>query len=365
MKKTTKLLIVVGARPNFIKVAPLMEEIRKHKDYSAILVHTGQHYDFEMSQVFFQDLNIPKPDFNLSVGSGSHAVQTAEVMIRIEPVLLREKPDAVILIGDVNSTVAVALVAAKLKIPIAHIESGLRSYDKTIPEEVNRVLSDHLSLVLFCPTVTAVENLKKEGITKDVYNVGDIMYDAFLKNIEVAQKKSRILSQLKLPAKKYILSTVHRPANSDNLENLTKILKALEESRERIIFPIHPRTENQVKKTKIKNLSNIQFIKPVSYLDMIVLEKNASKILTDSGGVQKEAYFAKTPCITLRDKTEWVETVNDGWNILVGVNEEKIMKAIKSFNPSGKQKKNYGNGKSAEKIIRVLKRKAAYSGNIK
>ena len=391
-----KLLIIVGARPNFIKVAPLIEEIKRHNrltksssnlvtkslnnQITYTLVHTGQHYDYEMSQIFFQDLKIPKPDYNLGVGlapyhakgfgvgSSSHAWQTAKIMERLEPVILRERPNLVIVVGDVNSTLAGALVSAKLHIPVVHIEAGLRSFDKTMPEEINRVLTDHISDILFCPTKTAVENLKKEGIGRKlpiIINVGDIMYDTFLKGIKIAEKKSKILNKLKLKPKEYFLLTLHRPNNVDNPERLKKILEAINESGKKIIFPVHPRTKAQLSKlfkqvkqlkslNKLNKLKNLLLIRPVGYLDMLYLEKNAKKILTDSGGVQKEAYFAKVPCITLRDRTEWVETVDDSWNILVDTNKNKILKAIKKFNPRRQQHKYFGNGKTAKEIVEII-----------
>jgi len=363
MRKKIKIFIIGGTRPNFIKIAPLMEEIKKHKQIKPVLVHTGQHYNFRMSKLFFQELKIPKPDYNLGVGSGSHSWQTAKIMEKAEPVILKEKPNLVIVVGDVNSTLAGALTAAKLNIPVAHIEAGLRSYDKTMPEEINRTLTDHVSDFLFCPTKTAVENLKKEGIRKGIYNVGDITYDAFLKNIKIAGKTPRkhnglfsdseeILEKLKL--KNYLLLTLHRPSNTDNLKNLKKILEAINKNREKIIFPVHPRTEKQLKKIEIRNLK-LKIIPPVSFLNMLRLEKNAKKIITDSGGIQKEAYWLKIPCITLRDTTEWVETVKSGWNILVGNDEKKIINTIKKFNPQHRKHYNYfGNGKTAQKIIRVL-----------
>ena len=353
MKKEFKILIVVGARPNFVKVSPLLEEIKKYRQIKPILVHTGQHYDFEMSQVFFQDLKIPKPDYNLGVGSGSHAYQTAEIMKRLEPVILKEKPDLVIVVGDVNSTLAGALTAAKLHIPVAHIEAGLRSYDKFMPEEINRLLTDHISQLLFCPTKTAVENLKKEGIKKGIYNVGDIMYDIFKSKIK--NQKSKILQKLELKPKSYLLLTIHRPSNVDNLENLKNILEAIKESNEKIIFPAHPRTKKQLKKLKLK-IENwkLKIIAPQGYVDMLCLEKNTKKILTDSGGVQKEAYWSRIPCLTLRKETEWVETVKSGWNKLVNRNKNKIIQTINFFQPQKKQPQYFGSGKASQKILQIL-----------
>lgn len=347
-----KILTVVGARPNFIKVAPLFEEFKRYKDIEPILVHTAQHYDYEMSQIFFRELRIPKPDYNLGVGSGTHAWQTAKIIEKLEPVILKEKPALVIVVGDVNSTLAGALVAAKLNIPIAHIEAGLRSYDKTMPEEINRVLTDHLSDFLFCPTKTAVENLKKEGITRGVYKVGDIMLDT-LKSSKLKTRDLKVLKRLKLKPKSYILLTVHRPQNVDNLENLKKIIAAVQESGEKIIFPLHPRTKKQLRKLESRNLK-LEIIPPVGYLDMLILEKNAKKILTDSGGIQKEAYWLKVSCITLRNETEWVETVESGCNILVGCDRNRILKAIKHFESNKKCYGFFSKGSCTPKIIKII-----------
>jgi len=253
MEKKNKILCIVGTRPNFVKIAPLFEEFKKYKEIKPILVHTGQHYDYEMSQIFFQELKIPKPNYNLEVGSGSHSWQTAKTMEKLEVVIIKEKPNLIIVVGDVNSTLAGALVATKLHIPIAHIEAGTRTFDKKMPEEVNRILTDHVSDILFCPTKTSLENLKKEGIGKGVCNVGDIMHDAFLKGFKIAKEKSKILEELKLEFKKYLLLTLHRSANVDNLDNLKKIIEAIDKSGELVIFPIHPRTKKTIKKNQYKN----------------------------------------------------------------------------------------------------------------
>lgn len=354
-----KIITIVGTRPNFIKVAPLLEELKLYKNIHSILVHTGQHYDYKMSRAFFQDLRLPQPNYHLGVGSGLHADQTARTMLKLEPVLLKERPDWVIVVGDVNSTLAGALVAAKLQIPIAHIEAGLRSYDRNMPEEINRVLTDHLSKLLFCPTKTAVENLHKEGIKKGIYLVGDIMYDALVNNIKVAEKKSKILNILKLKPKEYILLTVHRPHNADNPENLKKILEAIKTTGKKTVFPIHPRTKKMIKDFVPENkyYKNIVFTEPVGYIDMLVLEKNAEKILTDSGGVQKEAYWFKIPCITLRNTTEWIETIEAGLNVLVGADKKKIINAINKLPSTAncKSQKIYGKGNTAKLIIEIIK----------
>jgi UDP-N-acetylglucosamine 2-epimerase (non-hydrolysing) len=290
------------------------------------------------------------------VGSRSHACQTAKIMDKLEGVVLRERPDNIVVLGDVNSTLAGALVAAKLNIPVAHIEAGLRSYNKIMPEEINRLLTDHISRFLFCPTDNAVRNLTKEGIEKGVYNVGDIMYDNLI-NSESKIRNSKLLDKLKLKPRQYLLLTVHRAANTDDLANLRGIITAIGKSGEKVIFPIHPRTKKQLKKIKLPKFDNLEVIKPVNYLDMLVLEKNARKILTDSGGVQKEAYWLKVPCITLRNETEWVETIKSGWNILVGANEDKILKAIRKFDPRGKRKKYFGRGNTAKRIVKFLNEK--------
>jgi len=351
-----KVLIIVGARPNFIKITPLFKEFNRYNSIKLILVHTGQHYDFEMSQIFFKDFKIPKPNYNLGIGSGSHSWQTAKIMEKLEPIILREKPNLVIVVGDVNSTLAGSLVAAKINIPLAHIEAGLRSYQKTMPEEINRLLTDQVSTFLFCPTETAIQNLKKENITKNVYNVGDVMYDTLI-NSKSKIKKLKLLKELELKPKQYLLLTVHRASNTDSLENLKRIITAVGESREKVVFPIHPRTKKQLKKIKLKIKNcKLKIIPPLSYLNMLILEKNAKKIITDSGGVQKEAYWLKIPCITLRNETEWIETVKDGWNILVGQNKAKILEAIRKFQPNNPQHHYFGNGKSAIKTINIIRR---------
>ena len=348
-----KAVSIVGARPQFIKVKSLVDELRRKK-IEHILVHTGQHYDYEMSKIFFDELDIPAPEYNLEVGSYTHGKQTALMLERIEKVLLKEKADIVLVYGDTNSTLAGALAAVKLSMLVAHIEAGLRSYRLDMPEEVNRVLTDRISKFLFCPTKTAVKNLKNEGMVKGVYLVGDVMYDAFLDSQKLLSKR-KILSKLELKPKGYLLLTIHRQENTDNFKNLKSILSALIKAEEKIVFPSHPRTKKALKKIEGFKLKNFLPIKPVSYLDMLVLEKNARKILTDSGGVQKEAYWLGTPCITLRNETEWVETVEDKWNILTGAKSDKIINAIKNFNPSEKQRKIFGNGKASLKIARLMR----------
>ena len=347
-----KIVSIVVARPNFIKAAPISKAITN--EFKEVLVHTGQHYDYEMNQIFFDELNIMEPDYHLGVGSGTHGSQTGEMLKKIENVLIKENPDVVLVYGDTNSTLAGALAASKLSIKVAHVEAGLRSFDRRMPEEINRVLTDHCTNLLFCPTKTAVDLLKKEGITKGVYLTGDVMVDALEENIKIAEINSKILDKLGLKPKNYNLLTIHRAENTDNFNNLKNIVDALCEI-DNLVFPCHPRTEKFLKKFGLwDKLSTATIIKPVGYFDMLVLEKNANKILTDSGGIQKEAYILKVPCITLRDNTEWVETLEDGWNILVGANKGKILKIMEEFNPSGEQRNVFGDGTTSESVKEIL-----------
>jgi len=367
-----KVVSIVGARPQFIKAVLVSRALRKR--HQEILVHTGQHYDIELSKIFFDELGIPKPDYNLEVGSDTHARQTAKMMIAIEDTLVSEKPDLVLVYGDTNSTLAGALAAVKLHIPVAHVEAGPRMFDMNIPEEVNRVLTDHVSTLLFAPTQTAVDNLKREGISDGVYLTGDVMLDSFLYFSRIAERESKILEQLQLSKKEYMLATVHRARNTDNKENLRGIIEALLSTGERVVFPIHPRTQKILKEldlnlnlnpisqsrsesqsySRSESQSNLLISPPVGYLDSLMLVKNAKKVLTDSGGLQKEAYFSKVPCITLDEATGWPETVEDGWNLLVGSDRRKIVEAVRHFNPDGNQRKVFGDGKAAERIIQTL-----------
>lgn len=357
-----KIVSVVGARPQFIKAAMVSKALHKSQraPLEDVLVHTGQHYDPEMSAVFFEELEIPKPAYNLEVGSASHGRQTGEMLMRLEDILLRESPDIVLVYGDTNTTLAGALAATKLQISIAHIEAGLRSGDKSMPEEINRILVDHMSDFLFCPTKTAIDNLRREGIIKGVDLVGDVMLDAALYYAGLARKKSQILSIWNLQSKNYLLATIHRAANTDNPENLHSILQSFAQIDEIIVFPVHPRTRKAIESLDIwrraSGMSHLLLIPPVSYLDMLQLEQNARLVLTDSGGVQKEAYFFKVPCITLRETTEWVETIADGWNVLTGTDEEVILRAVKEFTPRDEQKNTFGDGNAAERIVGILTR---------
>ncbi|MDO8750283.1 MAG: UDP-N-acetylglucosamine 2-epimerase (non-hydrolyzing) [Dehalococcoidia bacterium] len=349
-----KVVSVVGARPEFIQAAPLSRAIRtRHQE---VLVHTGQHYDYDMSEVFFQQLSLPKPDYNLGVGSGSHARQTGEILSRMEAVLQQEKPDWVLVRGDTNSTLAGALAAAKLCIPVAHVESGLRSYDAHMPEEINRVVTDHLSDVLFCPTPTAMDNLGREGLSQRASLVGDVMYEAILIYIEQARRESRILKELGLQSKSYLLVTVHRAANTDDVSNLQGIVAALNAISEPIVFPVHPRTRSRLKEYGLVLGAHVKTIEPVSYFDLLVLESDARLVLTDSGGMTKEAYIVGTPCLTLRDLSEWIETVEAGWNTVVGADTVAILQAVRHFQPSSERPALYGDGKTSLHIVEALER---------
>lgn len=351
-----KIVTVIGARPQFIKTPLISRELKKFA--KEILIHTGQHYDLNMSDIFFKELKIKKPDYNLGVGSESQGMQTAKMLSGIEAVLLKEKPDMVIIYGDTNSTIAGALAAVKLHIPVAHVEAGMRSYNRLMPEEINRVVADHISEILFAPVQSAAKILKGEGITRGVYCVGDVMHDI---QIELKAQSSNVktLKKYGLEPKQYILATVHRQENTDEKENLENIIEAFAKINETIIFPAHPRTVKYLKDykldKKIASSRNIKLIEPVGFFDMITLENNAKMILTDSGGVQKEAYIAKVPCITLRKETEWTETVKSGWNQLAAANTAKIVWLAKHF-PKPKSHPNFlGDGKAYKKIAKIIK----------
>lgn len=331
-----KLVSVIGARPQFIKCAPVSHELRRLA--REVVVHTGQHYDDSMSGVFFRELGLPEPDYDLGVGSASHGAQTGEMLKKIEEVLVKEAPDMVLVYGDTNSTLAGALSAAKLHVPIAHVEAGLRSFNRRMPEEINRVLTDHLSDWLFCPTETAVENLSREGITKGVHLVGDVMYDALHDSVEKAKASSTVLDRLGVESGRYVLVTVHRAENTDHPVRLKGIMTAfasLADSGRTIVFPVHPRTRKQLSHLSINYPERFCLTEPLPYLDMVLLEANAQLIATDSGGIQKEAYWLGVPCITLREETEWVETVESGWNRLVGTLPDHIVSAVQQA-PTGR-----------------------------
>lgn len=347
-----RFLAIVGARPQFIKAAPVSRALRRQ--HHEMLVHTGQHYDYGMSQVFFDELDIPAPNINLGIGSASHGAQTGAMLVEIERVLLDERPDWVLVYGDTNSTLAGALAAAKLHIPVAHVEAGLRSFNKDMPEEINRVLTDHVSDLLFCPTETAVENLAAEGIREGVYHTGDVMYDAALYYANMVEERSTVLDDLGMESKAYVLATVHRPRNTDNPSRLRAILDAFSEVEMPIVFPAHPRTQKAMEQHALSVAENVRLCEPVGFLDMIQLERNARLILTDSGGIQKEAYFFGVPCLTLREETEWTETVEVGWNLLVGANRDKITQAAKVFVLPETRPSLFGDGHAAEQFVKLL-----------
>ena len=366
-----RLLHIIGARPQFIKYFPIQQAMdqagKKMTSFTSVLVHTGQHYDYRMSQVFFDELGIRQPDYHLEAGSGNHGQQTALVLQRTEEVLLKEKPDIVVVYGDTNSTLGGALAAAKLHIPVAHVEAGLRSFNKRMPEEVNRVLTDHISTYLFCPSVTSVKNLQHEGFNTAsqcdnsiscqknadmnnpfIFQTGDVMFDLILHALEIAGQKSNILNHLNLQPKQYNLLTLHRAENTDDPDRLDAVINFVNGISPTIpvIFPIHPRMAKAYAGSKNKLSSNIRVVEPLGYFDLLMALKNARNLLTDSGGMQKEAYWLQVPCVTLRDQTEWVETVQTGWNILWHHYHGE-------HQPSGKTDA-YGNGRAAEIIINIL-----------
>lgn len=347
-----KLLTIVGARPQFIKAAAFSRAARQR--HTEVLVHTGQHYDTQLSDVFFEELALPRPDYHLGVGSGSHGAQTAQMLERLEPVIASEHPDRVVIYGDTNSTLAGALAAAKLGVPIAHVEAGLRSWVRDMPEEVNRIVADRLSTFLFAPTTTAVENLARESIVAGVTLTGDIMYDALLRHAPIAAEKSSIIRDLGLTPGGYVLATVHRAANTDDPARLADIIDALQLLHEPVILPMHPRTRAALMGTDIEVEPPVRIVEPVGYLDMLALEQAARMVLTDSGGVQKEAYLLGVPCVTLRDETEWTETLDGGWNVLAGADTERILAAARRLRPERPPAPVFGDGHAAELMVEAL-----------
>lgn len=359
-----KIICVCGARPNFIKIAPLMKAFRRKGNFEILLVHTGQHYDVKMSRLFFEELEIPKPDINLEVGSGSHSVQTAEIMKRFEPVLLDFKPDYVLVVGDVNSTIACGLVAVKLGVKLIHVEAGLRSFDRGMPEEINRVLTDSISDLLFVTEQSGVDNLIREGInSKKVHFVGNVMIDTLLANRQKSEK-SGVLEELSLQKKCYAVITLHRPSNVDDIVNLEKIICAFEviEKDIKLVFPIHPRTRKNLQGTdlqaRVDAMDNLILLEPVGYLDFLKLTANAAFVMTDSGGIQEETTILQIPCMTLRENTERPVTLTEGTNRLVHIDTDDILKhynEIKAtgFNAEGKMPK-FWDGKAAERIANVI-----------
>lgn len=350
--KTIKIATIIGARPQFVKAATVSRIFKTKEDISETIIHTGQHYDQNMSDVFFKELDIPEPNYNLAIGSGSHGLQTGTMLIKIEELLMQEKPDMVLIYGDTNSTLAGALAAAKIHIPVAHIEAGLRSFNKKMPEEINRITSDHLSDILFAPTETAVKHLSNEGLAKKTFLVGDVMYDSlnyYRKIIDDDPNKYKY----NVPGT-YYLATIHRPVNTDSKENLQSIFNAFSRFSHLVVFPVHPRVRKMIDKHQISIPHNVKITEPVGYLSMISLLTNCKKIFTDSGGIQKEAYILGKPCITLRNETEWVETLHDNWNVLVGADEDKILAAEKREVQTKEPKDFYGDGKAAVKIAEHL-----------
>lgn len=354
-----KILAVVGARPNFMKIAPLMWEFQRHRQIAATLVHTGQHYDPKMSQLFFDELQIPKPDINLEVGSASHAIQTAEVMKRFEPVLLERKPDVVLVVGDINSTLACALTAVKLNVPVAHVEAGLRSFERSMPEEINRVLTDAISRWLFVSEPAGVENLRREGIADEkIFFTGNVMIDTLLAS-RPRIEDSAILRKLELPDKSYAVLTLHRPSNVDDPDTLRQLMRVIAELQTElpIVFPIHPRTRKNIEALSLRPMPNLRLIEPLGYLDFMKLVGHSRLVLTDSGGIQEETTVLLVPCLTLRSTTERPATIEQGTNLLVGPDPTKILAAWRSALNSPKQTTRIPelwDGKAAPRIVAAL-----------
>lgn len=359
-----RIICVCGARPNFMKIAPLIRVFKENGNFHTLLVHTGQHYDAKMSKLFFDELHIPKPDINLEVGSGSHAVQTAEVMKRFEPVVLDFKPDYVLVVGDVNGTIACGLVAVKLGVKLIHVEAGLRSFDRTMPEEINRILTDSISDLLFVTEQSGVDNLKNEGVNSDkIHLVGNVMIDTLLSNKEKAEK-SDILEKMGLKKKGFAVITLHRPSNVDDMANLEKIICAFEviEKDLKLIFPIHPRTRKNIAgidlQARVEAMKNLILLEPVGYLDFLCLTSNAALVMTDSGGIQEETTILQIPCMTLRENTERPVTITKGTNRLVHIDTQDILKhynEIKAGNFEAKGRiPKFWDGKAAERIVNIL-----------
>ncbi len=348
-----KVANIVGTRPEFIQVEPVFRELARR--HTPILVHTGQHYDRTMSESILSSLKLSRPQYDLGVGSGSHALQTAQTLERLEPVLDKEQPDCVLVYGDTNSTLAGALTAAKMEIPVAHVEAGMRSYDRRMPEELNRIVVDHLSNLLFCPTRTSAQNLRKEGLRKGIRFVGDVMFDSALRWARVARRLN-VAGKLGLPPKPYLLMTLHRPSNVDNPRFLQRILRVVARIDRPVVFPIHPRTKVSFRKTRTfeRPPPNLKIVDPLDYTEFLSLLMESEMVLTDSGGVQKQAYFFGVPCVTLRRETEWTETVAEGWNAIVGTSSRSILAAVRNFRPRGRRPKVFGDGHASSRIVRAL-----------
>jgi UDP-N-acetylglucosamine 2-epimerase len=371
-----KLLSIVGVRPQFVKAAMVCAAVERYNQANPtpervehLLLNTGQHYDAAMADIFFEQLPLPQPDYSLGVGSGSQGAQTAAMLEGIENVLEADKPDCVIVYGDTNSTLAGALAATKLHIPVAHVESGLRSFNRRMPEEVNRIAADHWSELLLCPTQTAVEQLRREGIVNNVYFTGDVMLDAVEEFLKIAERNSTVLNDLGVEPKKYVLTTIHRAENTDSLERMQEIVDTLCQLRHPTIFAMHPRVRSKLDTDpvyrhlgeQLRQATHLQITPPLSYLNMLHLEANARLIMTDSGGVQKEAYFVATPCLTLRGETEWTETLKDGWNLVVGTSPARILPIVESLwslNGTLSSRRpvltEFGDGRAADRILGIL-----------
>lgn len=357
-----KILHVVGARPQFVKMALLIEAAKSFPGLESVVAHTGQHYDRNMSGVFFSQLRMPKPRYNLGVGSGSYASQVGKMAVRLAGVLAKEEPDMVFVYGDTNSTLAGAIAAVRAQIPLAHVEAGLRSFNCRMPEETNRILTDKVSDLLFAPTTTAVKNLRSEGISKGVFHVEDVMLDMLVKYSKIARKRSAILKKTGLKRGGYYLATVHRSYNTDDMKRLKAILKMLAALDKPVVFPAHPRTKKAIADNGLACGRNIMMIQPVPYVDMLMLEMNAAAILTDSGGVQKEAFFLGVPCVTLREETEWVETVKSGWNVLAGVDAAKVKRALARFSKRKRPKAMNSAGSPAKKMLKITMEQMSLRG---
>ena len=352
--KEYKLLTVVGARPQFIKAAPLSKAIAESENLMEVMVHTGQHYDYALSQQFFDELGLPIPQYNLEIGSARHAVQMGQILIKLDAVLEIEKPDIVIVFGDTNSTAAAAITAAKNNIPLAHVEAGLREWNKMIPEEINKLLTDSVTDLYFCPTLTGVNNLEKQGITENVFNTGDIGIDLIVNNLDKIDGNRSLLKKLKITEGSYFFMTCHRASNTNDVENLKQILSIFEDINEPIIFPIHPRTRAIIEQNGFGHFlekKNVIAIEPIGFWDTQTLIRYAKMVLTDSGGVVKEAYFHQVPCLIMDKQIEWIESVNEGWSHIVGANRSLILEKIANFGIPSVQSHFLGNGTAAKKIV--------------
>jgi UDP-N-acetylglucosamine 2-epimerase len=353
-----RVLTVVGARPQFVKLLPLSRALRRR--FHEAIVHTGQHYDDEMSRVFFEELSLPEPSRHLGVGSGPHGAQTGLMLTRLEEAIVEEKPDVVIVLGDTNSTLAGALAASKLGVPLAHVEAGVRGHNRREPEEQNRIVADHLSDLLFVPTADGVAELKREGITRGVHRVGDVMLDAIELVEDALRSRTPAFERFGVESGRYALATFHRAANVDDPVMLEGLIAALAESEEPVIFPVHPRTRARLAASgldaRLKEAPRVRAIEPVGYLDMLSLVRGARVVVTDSGGLQKECYLLGVPCVTADRQTAWAETVRDGWNVLVPPESGRLGEAIRTFRPRGARGRHYGDGRASERIAEILAR---------